>query len=388
MKMTEFQVKRVLQTASAKAKSIAARVFGITDTSICERNSRLNIHKASIGLVTVSVLSSAAFGVSVDSAMAFTLNNGSGEGTLRLDVDGFGSFGSGVAISQNNNPGGTGDAFYTPLGSANEAGTTFESGIGIRFSNVPNTFFMTTGAIGTLPLGFPVPSVSGTPTQATSSFTFNSIRFDLEQVLTDLIDDTGNRSGTNLTQTYAITNTSSEDTSFNVVRYFDGNLLFENPNNPGVSSLDGGGRLPGGQRLETLFLTSEATDSADVSTNFVGITAEGGVSPTSGRYEVSEVSGLIGRIVNGVPLNDTVTLDSNSNGFTDQSRNLALGLSNQFSLAPNETTIYTTQTIFGTGAPSGSQPVPEPLTILGSLAAGGFGLALRRKYKNQQKVNV
>ncbi|MEI2580682.1 PEP-CTERM sorting domain-containing protein [Scytonema sp. PRP1] len=32
-----------------------------------------------------------------------------------------------------------------------------------------------------------------------------------------------------------------------------------------------------------------------------------------------------------------------------------------------------------------SQPVPEPLTILGSLAAGGVGAALRRKYKQQQK---
>ncbi|MBW4633265.1 MAG: PEP-CTERM sorting domain-containing protein [Iphinoe sp. HA4291-MV1] len=32
-----------------------------------------------------------------------------------------------------------------------------------------------------------------------------------------------------------------------------------------------------------------------------------------------------------------------------------------------------------------SDPVPEPLTILGSLAAGSFGVALRRKYKQQQK---
>ncbi|NMG09292.1 PEP-CTERM sorting domain-containing protein [Brasilonema sp. UFV-L1] len=32
-----------------------------------------------------------------------------------------------------------------------------------------------------------------------------------------------------------------------------------------------------------------------------------------------------------------------------------------------------------------TEPVPEPLTILGSLAAGSFGVALRRKYKQQQK---
>jgi PEP-CTERM motif len=32
-----------------------------------------------------------------------------------------------------------------------------------------------------------------------------------------------------------------------------------------------------------------------------------------------------------------------------------------------------------------SEPVPEPLTILGSLAAAGVGAALRRKYQQQQE---
>lgn len=50
-----------------------------------------------------------------------------------------------------------------------------------------------------------------------------------------------------------------------------------------------------------------------------------------------------------------------------------------------------TNTVSGSGnitlgsRPPASQPVPEPLTILGSLAAGGVGAALRRKYKQQQK---
>lgn len=35
-----------------------------------------------------------------------------------------------------------------------------------------------------------------------------------------------------------------------------------------------------------------------------------------------------------------------------------------------------------------SQPVPEPLTILGSLTAGGFGVVLRRKQKQQQKATA
>ncbi|NJR74693.1 MAG: PEP-CTERM sorting domain-containing protein [Scytonema sp. CRU_2_7] len=35
-----------------------------------------------------------------------------------------------------------------------------------------------------------------------------------------------------------------------------------------------------------------------------------------------------------------------------------------------------------------SNPVPEPLTILGSLAAGSFGVALRRKYNKQQQKRL
>jgi len=38
------------------------------------------------------------------------------------------------------------------------------------------------------------------------------------------------------------------------------------------------------------------------------------------------------------------------------------------------------------GRSGGSEPVPEPITILGSLAAGAFGVALRRKQKQQQKA--
>ncbi len=35
--------------------------------------------------------------------------------------------------------------------------------------------------------------------------------------------------------------------------------------------------------------------------------------------------------------------------------------------------------------PGNSQPVPEPFTILGSLTAGGIGVALRRKRQQQEK---
>ncbi|BAZ18082.1 hypothetical protein NIES4071_99640 [Calothrix sp. NIES-4071] len=39
----------------------------------------------------------------------------------------------------------------------------------------------------------------------------------------------------------------------------------------------------------------------------------------------------------------------------------------------------------GSAIPGNSEPVPEPFTILGSLAAGGIGVALRRKRQQQEK---
>jgi hypothetical protein len=36
------------------------------------------------------------------------------------------------------------------------------------------------------------------------------------------------------------------------------------------------------------------------------------------------------------------------------------------------------------GVVNPNQPVPEPFTILGTIAAGGIGIVLRRKQKQQQ----
>jgi hypothetical protein len=390
---TRFAVRKKLHRASAKVKSIAVGAFGIGDNYASGHSFTLSGHQASIGLITLSLISTAAFSVFADSAMAFTLNNGPGGGTLRVGVDGYGSFGSG--FTGENNPGGIDDAFYTPIGTTNEVGTTFSSVLAIRFNNSEETdrTLLTSGTFGIEPFTSDVPPVTGTSIQGNSSFILDSpefnlrpTQFNLEQVLTPLTDSNGNRSGTELTQTYTITNISNEEVSFELVRYSDGDLVFEDPNN-GTSVNDGGGRLTGG-KIETLFQTSEATDSADEPTNFVGITAEGGTIPSTNRFEVSEFPGLLARILSGSPLNDIIAADNNGNQFTDQSRDLSMALRNEFSLAPNETTTYTTRTIFGTGAPSASQPVPEPLTILGSLAAGGFGVALRRKYKSKQKHNT
>ncbi|NJR75692.1 MAG: PEP-CTERM sorting domain-containing protein [Scytonema sp. CRU_2_7] len=45
-------------------------------------------------------------------------------------------------------------------------------------------------------------------------------------------------------------------------------------------------------------------------------------------------------------------------------------------------------TVAKLGQVKSSESVPEPLTILGSLAAGGIGVALRRKFKQQKETAV
>lgn len=96
-----------------------------------------------------------------------------------------------------------------------------------------------------------------------------------------------------------------------LVRYLDGDLLFD-----GSFGGDGGGRLFSGP-TEVLFETDSATGSA-TSTTFVGITAEGGTIPGTGRYEVDSFAGLRGRIIAGTALDDTVTGDGgNADQFID-----------------------------------------------------------------------
>ena len=53
------------------------------------------------------------------------LTTGTGDGSLRVEVDPFGAYGSAVRAEE------SGDAFYDPVGDIDIAGTTFDSGIAV-----------------------------------------------------------------------------------------------------------------------------------------------------------------------------------------------------------------------------------------------------------------
>ena len=72
-------------------------------------------------------------------AFATILTTGTGDGTLNVGVDGYGSFGSSIGGID------TSDAFYDPVGSQGSSGTSYESAIAVGFGGVRS--YLTTGSI-------------------------------------------------------------------------------------------------------------------------------------------------------------------------------------------------------------------------------------------------
>ncbi|MEO0684236.1 MAG: hypothetical protein AAFY76_04080, partial [Cyanobacteria bacterium J06649_11] len=279
------------------------------------------------------------------------LTTGSGDGSLRVDVDAFGAFGSDVGFEIS-------DAFYDPIGELTEAGTTYESGIAFRLGNEGERAFLTTGNIGDINGSVSLTEFdlgTTTDTSVASTFNYEGLDFALTQEVANLFSDEEEISGSNLTQTYTITNPGSETVEFEIIRYIDGDLDFDGSND------DAGGRLiRNGQ--EILFET-DSGDNPNFATTFFGITAAGGTTEQPGRFEIDEYSGLVERIIAGEALDDTVTGDLDADEFVDETYDLTLALRNSFVLNPGETRTYTTTTIFGSGAPEEFTPPSSGFVI-------------------------
>jgi Putative Ig domain/Domain of unknown function (DUF4114)/Lipase (class 3) len=283
------------------------------------------------------------------------LNTDPSDGGLSIDVGGFGSFGS--LISRNAN--------YDPIGDSPESSTTYLSKIAIRVGGETSRTF-----IGDIP-GIADPIITYDPnnqpflvplTTTISTFNAKGLNFELTQKVSDLSQDQ-NRTGSNLEQTYKITNPNGAPISLELVRYFDGDLKFDG------SIQDTGGRLTKTGR--EIFFEKDSGDNVDAqsSTTFIGITAEGGSTNYPGRYEVGKYSSshyddVYGHITDGIDLNDQIEGDTNGNGFIDtDAYDVTSALSNKYVINPGETVTYTTNTIFGQGAPAAVVLPNRPPTI-------------------------
>ena len=267
-----------------------------------------------------------------------------GDGGVRVTLDAFGSFGSNADDFVS-------DAFYDPVGSLAESGTVYESGVAIRFGNTGSRAFLSSGEIGSsssLPL---TNFTSVSPSGLQSSFTYNGLNFSLDQRVSDLFDPSNARTGSQLTQTYTITNPGSTAVNFELIRYLDGDLDFD-----GTINHIGGVRID--QDAKTVMFELDSGSNPSDRTTFVGITAVGG-NALPGSYEIDHfvdpgtLFGLIDRIIDGTALDNTIDGDTNGDNFIDiPPYDVTLALARGFVLNPGQSATYTTSTIFGEGVPA------------------------------------
>ncbi|MHC4875350.1 MAG: choice-of-anchor Q domain-containing protein [Planctomycetota bacterium] len=277
-----------------------------------------------------------ASGMGVNVGAVNQMSNGTGDASLQVAVDGTGEFGTASSLFLTPNAG----AVYDPVGPVLPATTTFESLIYFRSGTTGNR--QTLGA-----LAGSLSTISGTPLDGVSTFTIGNLSLELTQQLEPLADMTGVQNGSVLTQTLRITNTGAATEDFEFVRYIDGDLAFDG------SIADGGGRfvLPTGE--EILFET-DAGGGGTTATTFLGITGLGGTIPATNRYEIDLFPLLDFDIAAGNALSDTIIGDTDGDGFVDAGNeaDVTLGLRNVFSLPAGGMDVYTTHTLFGSGAPS------------------------------------
>jgi len=282
-------------------------------------------------------------------AEPYLLSNGPGDGTVIVGVNGFGGFGS------FNGPDAS-DAFFDP-GASSPAQTTLASAIAIRLGTEEidgARAFLTSGGFLFGSPDLPNPPIAGTPTSATSTFFSNDLQFDLIQTLTKT------SSGTTLTQKYTITNPTTSTIEFELIRYLDGDLQFDS------SIDDAGGRLINSDGVEILFETDAVGDSS-TSTTFVGVTSEGGTVPMLKRYEMNEFDAFGIGVFLGDDLLNLIFNDLDADQFIDTAYDVSLALRNEFSLGADESVVYVTKTIFGSGAPEDVEIDPPTEEMVGGI---------------------
>ncbi len=286
-----------------------------------------------------------------------TIRTSAGDGELIVSVDQFGRFGSASGVG--------GDALYDPLGGIASAGTTYSSyvALGIIAADGSTAARTVLEPVASSDEGFTNVNI----TTANSGFTIRGLQFQLNQLVQDARNTEQNRTGGRLDQTYTVTNTTSQTISFELVRYVDGDLSFDN------NIDDGGGRIV--QNGQEILFETDRGGTGQTDTTFFGITATGGTIPTTNRFEIDTFNTLDTNILAGSILRDRIIQgDANSDLFVDPGAeyDITLGLRNTFSLAPGASSIYTTTTRFGSGEPAQLDITP-PIGGINNLALTTLG---------------
>jgi hypothetical protein len=154
-----------------------------------------------------------------------------------------------------------------------------------------------------------------------------------------------------LIQTYTITNDTSAAVAFDLYRYIDADIS-------GILDNGGGHIVTAGH--DVLFET-DVLAGLDDNIDFVAITADGGSTPTSNRFEIGSFPGLLQRIDDGSNLSDDIYNDADDDGVIDAAYDVTMALRNSFSLGVGQSVVYVTRTIWGTDVRSVGESISQAL---------------------------
>jgi hypothetical protein len=261
-----------------------------------------------------------------------TLSNGTGDGSVTISFDAYGTFGDGAP---------SGDAYYDPIGALVSAGTVFESSVFFG----PLGDFLTTDTW----LGSALPNIDFTIYDtdnriAISEFDVSGYHIKLTQTLNPL-----GPAGSTFVQTYEITNNTGSDQTVTLVRYLDGDLYFS-----GTFFNDFGGAAIG----QHILYEFDTGDNPLNPTTFVGIKSTGGkykgytlqpyydytYEDTFYNYGIKAHGGIPSELLG------TIYGNSNSDAVTDYGYDVTLNQQHDLFIPNTQTRLYTTETIFGDGS--------------------------------------
>jgi hypothetical protein len=269
---------------------------------------------------------------------ATLLTNGTGDATLRITVDAYGSYGFQAGPPAN-------DARYDPVGLGGDNQTTYQSAT--WFSPIDN--WLSQGSLDTAPNQGVLPDVAFTTTTASSAvsnFTLGGYAIQLTQNVNPVDDE-----GTTFVQQYRVTNNSGTAQPIRFVRHVDGDMLFQ----PGIN--DFAGVSADGSFV---FEFDTATDPTQ-SSGFFGITSQGGsitgyaIHGYQGGYfdAIDGANGIPGADLNQIQNATGTDTDADDNRLTDTGYDVTVSLQTDFPTLPQGATIlYTSITRFGQGAPA------------------------------------
>ena len=299
---------------------------------------------------------------SIENLPLVSMQTDPGDGQVAIDVGAFGDWGTNLMRYV---PGKRyeGDSLYDVPGDGGRIHVAWESNVFLRHPGHEETYLTAWRSSANTNKGeLPLPGFLRHGERfAESIFQVGHLFFHLRQSLHDMYnEETGERDGGVLVQTYTVTNKLPTTTSFELFRYFETDM------GSGYGD-DGGGYLEVNGK-EFIFAVDRA-GFATTEVPFAGIIAEGGVIPETGRYELHAWHGLADRVARGENLRDLVHRDSaDEDLFVDPGWGYDIGMmfNNRFpEIAPEETVTYNTLTYFGTMPPADFDPDVLPLAVAG-----------------------